>query len=55
MSGEYATGRGTPEPEVVDGVGRYGRVRPNAAGGEIPLVLDGRELGRLPVAGLLRP
>lgn len=43
------------DPEVVAGVGRYARVRPYAMGDEIPLVLDGRELGRLAVTALLRP
>jgi Uma2 family endonuclease len=41
------------DPQVVDGVGNYARVRPHAMGDEIRIVLDGRERGRLPVAMLL--
>jgi Uma2 family endonuclease len=41
------------DPEIVDGVGRYARVRPHVPGGEIRVVLDAVERGRLPVATLL--
>lgn len=41
------------DPEIVEGVGRYARVRPHVPGGEIGVVLDAVERGRLPIATLL--
>ncbi|MEO6809231.1 MAG: Uma2 family endonuclease [Isosphaeraceae bacterium] len=42
------------EPGIEDGRGRYGRVEPFGPGQSIPLVLDGRELDRIPYEEFLR-
>ena len=42
------------EPKVVEGRGTYGRVEIIEAGGVVPLVLDGREVARIPFEELLR-
>jgi Uma2 family endonuclease len=41
------------DPQIVEGVGSYARVRSHGVGDEIPLSLDGREYGRLPVEPLI--
>ena len=40
-------------PRVVDGRGEYARVEPFGPGQAVPLVLDGVEIGRIPVEELL--
>jgi Uma2 family endonuclease len=40
-------------PEIIEGVGRYSRVSEHEFAEEIPLMLDGREVARFPVAELL--
>jgi hypothetical protein len=40
-------------PEIIAGVGCYSRVSEHGLAEDIPLVLDGREVARLPVAELL--
>jgi Uma2 family endonuclease len=42
------------EPRVVEGHGIYGRVEPFGPGQALPLVLDGREVARIPFDELLR-
>jgi Uma2 family endonuclease len=42
------------EPRVEDGSGRYAVVETYAPGQEIPLVLDGRDITRIPVAEVIR-
>jgi Uma2 family endonuclease len=40
-------------PEIIDGLGRYSRIGEHGLTEDISLVLDGREVARLPVAELL--
>jgi Uma2 family endonuclease len=42
------------EPRVVDGRGEYARVETHRPGQAVPLVLDGREVARVPIDELLR-
>ena len=42
------------DPRVVDGRGEYARVETYRPGQEIPLVLDGQEVARIPFDELLR-
>lgn len=43
------------EPRVEDGLGIYGQVTTYGPGESVPLVLDGREIIRIPVEDLLAP